>query len=412
MAETTHLSQYPVPVHKTVLDNGLTVITAETGSAFCRTEIIIRTGGVDDDPETWGLAHLSEHLHYQADDNREPHPSLKSMFEKGVHGNAQTDNVSTGYHVTGLVEHVPEIACVLTSIVFHRTFTEDRVAMERPIVTAEYDERRDSALMTAFRGNAQYAGSPWLHADAIGNPETIALIDAAGVNARHARDYVTGNAAIILCGGITHAHALELVRYVTFPAGPRRPIPPPPPLRLEVVKAPHPVAGKAPSVRAYWRLPDKDRFIHPVGLLLNAFLTGSRNGLLAQRLRQKLGIVYSIGADLNRNTAVCNVSATTKAEHHDRVISELKEAIESIASDGIPDRIWEAVASSYRIELIEQGERMRGPLAWKSLSKTLSASWIQGAYETFPDKLPFGKDEVRRYARMLADSPMGIIQAT
>ena len=98
---TKSLPQFKeVDVKKTILQNGLTVITADTESSFARVDIVFRVGALEDATYS-GMSHFLEHIVLHGDSPEGIHPMLRPLEIQGFESNAYTNYKCTGYCVGG-----------------------------------------------------------------------------------------------------------------------------------------------------------------------------------------------------------------------------------------------------------------------------------------------------------------------
>ncbi len=404
--KTTFFENMPVRVGRTVLDNGLTVLTAETGSAFVHAEMVFRTGGVDDTNYS-GLAHFIEHL-IGKDGTRAQHSLRRALEAQNTDYNAMTGLTCTAFHFDGPVEECASMVNALFHLCFGRRFKKPEVEAERSVILAEYKERWIDHAVFRIRDKMLFKEKePWTF-HPIGNEEGIRSISAKNVNARLERDYRFGNATLIVCGGVKHEVLLEEV--LRWPMGgvpgARRPLPPPPMRMVGAFDESVEEINESPRILFVWGIKDPFTVPHPRQTALSFLEDG-----IFRRLREELGLVYSIHNEFDVDQAICTIGAVTATDKFAEASTQMSEVIADLAMNGVPSDKLAARERRWRLGIRSDLESHIGPASFQEWVGILRAMWLRDDYGYYShDARYVSRDELQEQFRQLATEERTIIR--
>ena len=307
----------PGPTRAT-LDNGLTVVFEEHGGAeVAAVQLWVRTGARDEaDPES-GLSHFIEHLLFKGTATRGPGVIDQTISDLGGEMNAATAQDFTYYHAVLPARHVETAIDVLADAAMHAVFEPEELERERRVVLEEIRRAEDSPSACLWRLLAATHFADHVYArPVLGPAEVIRSASRDTIVGLYRRRYQPGASTLVVTGpvpgervlaqaakalGAWEAHAAAAVG-----GGP----------------APGPaVTRRARRARPYhqtylglaWRGPTPpDGDVHALDLAA-AVLGGGRSSRLYQALRERLGLVSSIGAAfyVQRDAGTMSVTART-----------------------------------------------------------------------------------------------------
>lgn len=280
-------------VKKTVLPNGLTVLTKEVDSApVVSVQVWYRIGSRNEAPGVNGIAHQLEHLMFKGTRDR-PVQFGRFLSALGSESNAFTSYDMTAYF--GTVEQT-KLAALLTleaDRMENAIIGASELESEKRVVISELqgyenspDYRLERAVMRAALPNSPY-----------GLPVGGTKADVQSFTVEQVRDYYKtyyrpDNATLVIVGNFKTAEALQLVAqtFGQVPLPPT-PLPPPlpPPLPRPETKAPRqPIVlrepGSAALLKVIYPLPSVRHPDVPALHVLDYILTGGRSSRLYQAL--------------------------------------------------------------------------------------------------------------------------------
>ena len=199
---------------KTVLDNGLRIVTSEmphTCSACI--SIFIGAGSRYERPEQAGLSHFVEHLCFKGTERR---PTSKEISETidGVGGflNGFTDKELTVYWVKVARPHYPVALDLLVDMLRHSKFDPVEMENERKVIIEELNMSMDSpqsrvdTLIDEVGWPNQAMGR-----DVAGSKDTVSAINRQMILGHMSLLYLPGNSVISVAGDISHGEVVDSI---------------------------------------------------------------------------------------------------------------------------------------------------------------------------------------------------------
>jgi predicted Zn-dependent peptidase len=197
--------------HKTTLDNGLRVITANMPhtQAVC-VSFFIGVGSRYETEAEAGISHFIEHLLFKGTSKR---PTAREIAEdiEGVGGvlNGGTDKELSVYWCKVARPHLSLALDVLTDILLHSKFDPEEIERERQVVVEEIHMSKDSP---AQQVNMLIEELLWpnhpLGRDVAGSKESVAAITRDMMLSYLGGQYLPSNAVISIAGNVQHQEVI------------------------------------------------------------------------------------------------------------------------------------------------------------------------------------------------------------
>jgi predicted Zn-dependent peptidase len=209
---------------KTVLDNGLRIVTSEMPHtrSVC-ISIFIGAGSRYELPEQAGLSHFVEHLCFKGTERR---PTSKEISETidGVGGvlNGGTDKELTVYWVKVARPHYLVALDLLVDMLRHSKFDPVEMENERKVIIEELNMSMDSPQS---RVDTLIDEVVWpnqaLGRDVAGSKDTVSAINRQMILGHMSRLYLPGNSVIGIAGDISHDEVVDSVvrAFADWPRG-------------------------------------------------------------------------------------------------------------------------------------------------------------------------------------------------
>ena len=256
----------------------------------------VNAGSVYEAGADAGISHFIEHMVFKGTGRRSAADIAAEMDAVGGNLNAFTAKECTCFYAKVLDENLPLAVDMLSDITLHPALDEQEMEKEKRVVVEEIlmseDSPEDKAFETA--GSAYYRGTA-LASAILGTPETVSAFTRDQVLSYMARRYVTGN-TVIACAGSFRPETLLPLLEEAFGDCPRG--------EGDMLKEKEPRAGKkwlfvqkdTEQVNAClmlpgYRLDTPENFA--LAVLSNA-LGGSMSSRLFQKIREELGLAYSV----------------------------------------------------------------------------------------------------------------------
>jgi predicted Zn-dependent peptidase len=325
---------------KTVLDNGARVVTESMDSVRSLSiGVWIDVGSRDEATDEAGASHFIEHMLFKGTKRRSALDIALSLESVGGTLNAFTGREHTCYFARALDEHVDIALDVLSDLIRNPLFNPNHLEKERQVIISEIKEMEDSPaeLVQDLLMGTMWKTSP-LGRSIIGTTRSVLGLSRSQLVGFMRRNYTFPRMVIAASGNLRHQVFLSKIRrkfgfdsrYSGSPkvqAAPRAGK-----SRRVVVKktAQTHITLGAPAF-AY---KDKRRYS---ALVLSNILGGGMSSRLFQRIREKLGLVYSIYSffDFFEDTGIFGIYMGTDRENAARVIEEVLKEIKRLKGDSI-----------------------------------------------------------------------------
>lgn len=329
-------------VRKTLLGNGLTLVTEEMPSVrSVSIGIWLRTGSRAERATENGITHFLEHMVFKGTHKRTAEEIARSADSIGGHLDAFTAKECTSFSIKVLDEHLPRAFGVLADLVKDPLLRDEHVAKESQVVQEEIKMVEDTPddLVHEIFTQSYWRNHP-LGRPILGTRQTVRSFNRKRLFRYFRRHYTPCNMLVSAAGNLRHEEVLDLVNEEMgkAPAGEpgvheRVPVASPD-IRLRHKKnleQVHICLG-APA----FPLTHPRRFACYV---LNTALGGGMSSRLFQNVREKRGLAYAVFSGLSSYTdAGClNVYAGTSSANARTVVQLIIEEFARLKSEPMGD---------------------------------------------------------------------------
>lgn len=329
---------------RTTLPNGLTVVSEYMpGVRSVAIGVWVRRASVHERRDEMGVSHFLEHLVFKGTERRSAKEIALSLESLGGSLDAFTSREHTSFQARVLDEHLPQAADVLCDLIFRPTLRDADHTLERNVVLEEIAMVEDTPddLVFELHNEALWGAHPYGYA-ILGTRETIGTMPVEAVRALHWSAYRPQNMVVAAAGRVEHDALLEVLARTGWTAVPGGAddgagVPEPvaePPSRRHIDREGHQthIVLGSPSV-AYG---DPRRYaVSLIGLMLG----GGMSSRLFQRVREELGLAYSVYSfqSFHNDSGLHGIYAGTSAGTAGRALEEIFRELSRMASEGFPD---------------------------------------------------------------------------
>ena len=331
-------------MEKILLPNGLRILLEP--SEFAKTAtmaVYIRVGSRYESDDERGLTHFIEHMLYKGTPRRTALELAQQTDLIGGQSNAYTTKEYTCVYIRSLTEYDAEALDLIGDIVVNPLISDEDVEVERGVILEEIAMYEDSPEDLAGDGIYEAAwGNDPLGRTIIGFPESIKATTAEKIRDFHRRFYRPDRMVLAVSGKYDRKRILDKAEELfggmdadsdsSF-AIPLSPIWQPGGLwvKKKETQQVHIVLGyPSPSV--------EDNRNVPLAVL-NSIIGGGGSSRLFQRIREELGLVYSIYSyQANYSGAGCysvslGISPDNQQEALRETLTVLKHLTEGVTDD-------------------------------------------------------------------------------
>ncbi len=287
---------------KTVLDNGIRILTEKVPAAYSAAlGFWVENGARHESRALNGASHFIEHLLFKGTRRRSALDIAKEIDSVGGALNAFTSHELSCYYAKVAGNKLPLVIDLLSDIFCHSLFDLDDIEKERRVILQEIhmvEDAPDERIHELFAQNF-WPDHP-LGRSILGNFQSVSSLDRSILLDFFAARYTGCNLIITAAGDLDHQQVVDSVASAlgSLPKG----------CRAETVAPAH------RPVRQVNILNKKLEQVHIclgtaglsqghekryVGQILNSILGGSISSRLFQKLREERGMAYSVYSYLN-----------------------------------------------------------------------------------------------------------------
>jgi predicted Zn-dependent peptidase len=331
-------------LHRTVLPNGLTVLSEYMpGVRSVAFGTWVRAASIHEPRERMGVSHLLEHMVFKGTASRSAKEIALSLEALGGSLDAFTAREHTSYQARVLDEHLEQAADVVGDLVFRPLLRGEDLHLERRVVLEEISMVEDTPddLVFELHNEALWGPHPYGYS-ILGTRETVSSLGVPELRELHGRAYHPPQLVVAAAGNVRHQSLLEVLERTGWTAvarGEGTPLaaPTPAPLAPRVQHVPregaqtHIVVGSTTVAHA-----DPRRYAL---ILVSTVLGGGMSSRLFQRVREELGLAYSVFTfqNFHIDTGVHGVYVGTAPETASQAMATIRDELDRVASDGLTD---------------------------------------------------------------------------
>ncbi len=304
--------------------------------------IWVATGSAKENSANNGISHFTEHMLFKGTDKLCAFEIADKFEAMGANINAFTSKEVTCYYFKAIDEYAADCFSMLSHIFFDSTFPEDELDKERKVILEEINMVEDSPEDICFdlMSDSLY-GDTSLGRTILGPADNVRRFKKADIDKYMGENYCADNIVISIAGNVTLKQADKLVQKYVMPkicdkAKNKQA------LENIEVKRSHKerikdfeqsnIAVSIPS------LPFND----PLSMrqaVLNTILGGAMSSRLFQRVREELGLAYSIYSSPSAytNNGSFNIVVNISVQNTEQTLNAIVEEVKRMNESGISE---------------------------------------------------------------------------
>lgn len=285
---------------KTVLENGLRIITAPMqGTNTVTVLVLCGTGSDYESREIGGISHFLEHMFFKGTKNRPTPDVIKHELDSiGSVSNAFTSHEVTGYHIKAGKTYLDQSLGLLADIYKNSLLSAEEIERERQVIIEEMHKDKDTPTLYVWWvwEHLLYGDQP-AGLDVIGEEQIIRSLKQEDFVNYFTNQYVAGNTAIVVAGNFDEPAVIEKVKSLFADLRHAPPIRQKPAVTESQTK---------PGLKIEYKETDQTHLAlgfrgfdanHPkryAAEVLATLLGGSWSARMWDRIREKLGLAYTV----------------------------------------------------------------------------------------------------------------------
>ena len=264
-----------------------------------------------------------------------------SLESRGGSLDAYTSRDSTAYHARVLDADLPRALDVITDMVRTPLLRDSDLSLERQVVLEEISTVEDTPDDEVFDLSYEtlWPSHPYGF-QILGTKETVSALSAEDLKSLHDRAYFPGNCVIAAAGNLTHDELLKEVEaqgwFQDGASATPPPVPPVPPAVRSVNRSFEKDTAQTHVVFATDTIPYADRRKYGLLVLSNVF-GGGMSSRLFQRIREELGLAYSIYSFTSFYHAIGmqGVYVGTQPARAEKAVEAIRDEFGRMAAEGL-----------------------------------------------------------------------------
>ena len=302
----------------------------------------VKAGSMLERPSENGLSHFMEHMAFKGTHSRSARQLAEEMDAVGGHMNAATSKLCTNYYIKVIDDDLPLALDILSDLVINPALDPHELEKEKGVVLEEIMMVEDTPEDVVYDVLAKAVyGDQALGQTILGEPELIKGYTAADVKAFRNRHYGPKNAVVSLAGHFDPAAIRDqLERYFGAWEGPEGE---PYPDTVAVAEEKNLCKDKATEqvhlCIGYRGLPMGSPYVYR-NAVMNSILGGGLSSRLFQRIREELGLAYSVytGPEAYPGCGDYSIYAATTPKHAKKVLEQIDVEMQKLLRDGVTEK--------------------------------------------------------------------------
>ncbi len=289
-----------------------------------------------------GVSHLLEHMVFKGTERRTAHEIALSLEALGGSLDAYTSREHTVYQGRVLDEHLHEAADVVGDIVFRPTLRESDLTLERKVILEEIAMVEDTPddLVFELHNELLWGEHPYGYS-ILGTRDTVKALGVRELKELHRRAYHPGQIIVAASGNVEHERLLDVLRdtgWFDVAAGDNtRLVPPPGRIQPTATRHVHRDGAQTHIVAGADAVPHGDPRRFPL-LLLSMLLGGGMSSRLFQRVREELGLAYSVYTyqSFHADSGMHGVYVATAPDSAKAAYDAIRDELRRVVDEGLP----------------------------------------------------------------------------
>ncbi len=344
------------------INEKLTVIVSEGGALSSSFAIMIGTGSANETEQNNGISHYLEHMSFKGTDKLSAFDISNIMETCGANFNAYTSVDKTCFYAQSLVENLEKTFSVLSSAVFCSAYPENEAEKEKQVIIEEINMSNDNPEDVCFDlACRSFFGDDGYGRTILGSIKNVSSFTTSDIKNYLNDYYVAENICITFAGNVKLKDCLTLVDkyvlpYISFNKKAKEP-------KRNVINLKQNLALKKDIEQTHFCLTfnapsflEKDKVASEV---LTAIIGGGMSSRLFQKVREELGLAYSVYAFSSRykDVGTTSIYAGVNSAKTDLAFNAVLEVIENLKKCGVTDEEFEKVKCQIKSSTVFALER-------------------------------------------------------
>ncbi|KPU43652.1 putative zinc protease AlbF [Oxobacter pfennigii] len=325
-------------IDRTVLQNGLRVITIERDSEVFSMGVGIKAGSLYEGRQNNGISHLIEHMLFKGTAKRTVEQLNDDVEKLAGDLDIYTTYIDTVMTVSILKDRAQDCLELVSDMLQNATFPNKELTLEKKVIIEEIKMAKDDAEDVAYLGLYKAAfPDEWHKFNIAGTTNSVKSIKVKDLEEFYKAYYIPRNAVVCIVSSFTHQEIVSLMeKYFGMWQGEKA--------QLNLRQSP---MVKNKNVKGYKKGLGQTHVIYGFDIngltreedaalsIINKKLGAGANSILFKELREKKGLAYSIYSDMDymENIRLFYIYAGISGENLKSTLKIIDEVLEKFKND-------------------------------------------------------------------------------
>lgn len=371
------------------LDNGLRVVVENIGYVnSVSVGLWVENGSRNENEINSGISHFIEHMLFKGTIRRSAKQIAEEIEDVGGQINAFTGREATCFYIKALDTHLDLSLDILSDMLFNSNFLEEEIEKEKGVIVEEINMSEDSPedVLSDLHTKAIW-DTDSISLPILGTMDTVKSFSRKDIVDYIASYYIPENSVISISGKFDMDNIEKLVEKYFGKWNSEK---------KNITKYSSPEISRL----HYFRKKDIEQLHISLGIpgvgigtddtytliLLSNILGGGASSRLFQKVREELGVCYSIYSYVSalKNTGIVSIYAGLSPQYAKVAINAIEEEVSNFAKNGIDNE-----------RLIKAKEQLKGSYIL-GLESTSSRMFSNGRSVMFTDKINTPEDVLQK----------------
>lgn len=350
-----------------ILKNGLRVVTEYIDHVnSISVGVMVQNGSRNEDISNNGISHFIEHMFFKGTEKRTSKEIVQEIENLGGQINAYTSKEATCYYIKALDTHIGISLDILSDMIIHSKFDDEEIKKEQGVVIEEINMSEDTPedVLDDNQSLAIFGDNPLAY-PILGTVDNIKSFNNDKLKKFVKSHYGPKNSVISVCGKFDEKELLKLIEEKFEPwEGDKNYTPTyDQPILLNNTKYTNKQIEQVHISLALKGLPYAHEKSYAL-LLLNNVFGGGASSILFQKVREELGLCYTIYsyAQPYLGVGINSIYTGLIKESADKALEVINNELKNFASKGISKEILninkEKIKANYILGLESTSSRM------------------------------------------------------
>lgn len=350
-----------------ILKNGLRVVTEYIDHVnSISVGVMVQNGSRNEDISNNGISHFIEHMFFKGTEKRTSKEIVQEIENLGGQINAYTSKEATCYYIKALDTHINTSLDILSDMIINSKFDDEEIKKEQGVVIEEINMSEDTPedVLDDNQSVAIFGKNPLAY-PILGTANNIKSFNHNKLKKFVKSHYAPKNSVLSVCGKFDEKELLKLIEEKFGPWEGDKEYTPKynQPILLSNSKYTNKQIEQVHINLALKGLPYGHEKSYAL-LLLNNIFGGGASSILFQKVREELGLCYTIYsyAQPYLGVGINSIYTGLIKESADKALEVINKELKNFASKGISKEILninkEKIKANYILGLESTSSRM------------------------------------------------------